>query len=159
MLNPFNFTISDMSPIFHYYPSRDGPIDSSWNASFSGSPDSTWAPGTLGVGVRSFLQRQHTFPDLFYLKTSAHRTTLPGASVRLDWLGTAIYLYGSASVGAYTIELDGATTKVETNMPELLFAKSGLTYGSHSLTLHVVLGTSTTSISGAIITVGMGETG
>jgi len=89
---------------------------------------------------------------------STHRTGLPGATVRLDWLGTAIYLYGEASLGAYTIQLDGVTTD-GTSAPGLLFAKSGLAYGSHSLTLRVVQGTSTTSISNAIITVGMGETG
>jgi len=54
MPNPFNFTISDTSPIFHYFPTQDGPIDSSWNASFSGSSDSTWVPESLGIGVRSF---------------------------------------------------------------------------------------------------------
>lgn len=77
----------------------------------------------------------------------------------MDWLGTAIYLYGDASVGAYTIELDGAATNIETSMQGLLFAKSGLTYGSHSLTLRVAQATSTTSILSAIITVGIGDTG
>jgi len=98
-------------------------------------------------------------PELFFLKTSAHRTTLPGASVRLDWIGTGIYLYGEASVGAYTIQLDGATADLGASAPGLLFSKSGLTYGPHTLILRVVLGTSTTSISNAIITVGMGEDG
>ena len=101
-----------------------------------------------------------TYPlNPFYLKTSAHRTTLPDASVRLDWIGTAIYLYGEATVGAYTILLDGSTADLGTSAPGLLFSKSGLTYGAHTLTLRVVQGTTTTSVSSAIITVGMGEAG
>jgi hypothetical protein len=41
-LAPVNFTLSDNSPLFQYYPSRDGPIDSSWNVTYSGSVDSQW---------------------------------------------------------------------------------------------------------------------
>src|SRR5258708_39651085 len=66
MPNPVNITILDTSPIFQYLPSQDGPINTSWNASFSGSPDSTSVPQAFGVGVRSFLSYL-TLPALFYL--------------------------------------------------------------------------------------------
>jgi hypothetical protein len=143
MPNPFNITILDTSPIFQYYPPKmvlSTPHGTPRSLVVQIQPGclSPWCWGEI------LLKRWHTLPELFYLKTSAHRTTLPGASVRLDWLGTAIYLYGDASVGAYTIELDGATTNCETSAPGLLFSKSNLTYGSHSLTLRVVQGTSTT---------------
>ena len=83
-----------------------------------------------------------------------------GASAELDWIGTAIYLYGEGSQNGYTIELDGTTTTQTPgvlNAPGLLFSQSGLTYGRHSLILRVVRTGAT--ISNATITVGMGEVG
>ena len=88
---------------------------------------------------------------------SSHSTTFAGASVRLDWIGTAVYLYGEGSQGGYTISLDGATpTSGSSNAPGLLFSQSDITYGPHYVVLTV--GQSVT-ISQAIITVGMGEVG
>ena len=83
-----------------------------------------------------------------------------GAWAELDWIGTAIYLYGEGSQNGYTIELDGILTTQTPgvlNVPGLLFSQSGLTYGHHSLVLKVVQSEAT--ISYAIITVGMGEVG
>jgi hypothetical protein len=83
-----------------------------------------------------------------------------GASARLDWIGTAVYLYGEGYDNGYTIELDGTQTSQTSGVlgaPGLLFSQSDLTYGPHSLVLKVVrLGA---TISNATITVGMGEVG
>jgi hypothetical protein len=82
---------------------------------------------------------------------------LAGASVRLDWTGTAIYLYGDATPGGYTITLDESQSNARPNAPGLLFSQTGLPYRPHSLVLNVISGT--TSISNATITVGMGDVG
>lgn len=48
-LTPYNFTISDQSPLFQYLP---GPIQSSWNVTYADNPDSEWAPNVfVGTGV------------------------------------------------------------------------------------------------------------
>lgn len=83
-----------------------------------------------------------------------------GASARLDWEGTAVYLYGEGSQDGYAIDLDGTQitqTPGVLGAPGLLFSQSGLVYGSHSLILTVVQ--SGAIISNAIITVGLGEVG
>ena len=80
-----------------------------------------------------------------------------GATAQLNWIGTAIYLYGEGSLSGYTIDIDGTTTPVS-NTPGLLFSQSGLTYGLHSLVLRVVQ-SGVIRISDATITVGMGEVG
>jgi len=88
MPNPFNITILDTSPIFQYLPSRDGPIDSSWNASFSGSPDSTWVPQSYGVGVRSFLSG-----GLPFLSSSTSRQVHIGQDLQAPqcaWIGLGL---------------------------------------------------------------------
>jgi len=89
-LTPYNFTISDQFPLFQYLPSRDGPIQSSWNVTYAGDADSTWVhDAVIGAGSRS------------------HRTTFVSASAQLDWIGTAVYLYGEGLPNVFTIELDG----------------------------------------------------
>jgi len=142
-LTPYNFTISDQSPLFQYLPFRDGPIQTSWNVTYAYDQDSTWAPDTfIGAGP------------------SSHRTQFVGASVQLDWVGTAVYLYGEGSQDGYTIELDGSWTNQTSTFlstPGLLFSQSNLTYGPHTLVLQVVKSGAT--ISNATITVGMGESG
>jgi hypothetical protein len=81
-----------------------------------------------------------------------------GATAQLNWIGTAIYLYGEGSSNEYTINIDGTTATLGvSNTPGLLFSQSGLTYGPHSLILRVVQSGAT--ISSAVITVGMGEVG
>ena len=89
---------------------------------------------------------------------SSHSTTFVGATAQLNWIGTAIYLYGEGSLSGYTIDIDGTTTTPASNTAGLLFSQSGLTYGSHSLVLKVVL-SGVIQISRATITVGMGEVG
>jgi hypothetical protein len=83
-----------------------------------------------------------------------------GASARLDWVGTAIYLYGEGYPDGYTIELDGTQhnkTSSFLSAPGLLFSQSNMTYGPHSMVLQVTQTGAT--ISNATITVGVGEVG
>jgi hypothetical protein len=84
---------------------------------------------------------------------------LAGASVLLDWLGTAVYLYGNASLGRYSTYLDGqrTVTNATVDTSRLLFTGTDLDYRPHSLVLVLVEGE--ISISNTIITVGMGELG
>ena len=88
---PFNLTLSSQAAVLHYSPARDGPIESGWNVTYSDSPDATYARQTLGRGA------------------NAHRTSVSGASVALDWVGTAVVVYGRAAAGevGYTIAVDG----------------------------------------------------
>ena len=100
------------------------------------------------------------FQLTFSNQPSSHSTTFLGASAQLDWIGTAVYLYGDASEGGYTIELDGnqtTPTSSVSDVPGLLFSQSDMTYGPHSLIFTVVQSGAT--IYNAIITVGMGEVG
>ena len=56
-LAPYNFTISDQSPLFQYpsLPFRDGPIQSSWNVTYAYDPDSAWALNLfVGAGVSHY---------------------------------------------------------------------------------------------------------
>jgi hypothetical protein len=85
--------------------------------------------------------------------------TYVGASIHLDWIGTAIYLYSDGSAAAYNTSTDGAQTKSEIYVSGLLFSKDGMNYRSHTMVLQVTQGIQLTSVSGAIITVGMGEQG
>ena len=106
-------------------------------------------PSVLTTGVHRNVRHQ----------PSSHRTTLAGASVELDWIGTAIYLYGDASAGSlgYTVQFDGVQSSNITISTGLLFSQSQLNYGPHSLVLMVVQGQ--VSISNSTITVGMGKIG
>ena len=156
-MNSYNFTLLDTSSPFLYLPAQDGPIDTSWNASFSESDDSTWLPQTIGAGVsQNGLQFHASFEPIIH-QVSSHRTSLKGASVHLDWIGTAIYLYGRAAPGGYTIRLDGNETTATPDATGLLFSQDELDYGPHSVALEVVEGE--ISITSAIITAGVGETG
>lgn len=83
-----------------------------------------------------------------------------GASVQLDWIGTAVYLYGEGPPNGFTIEVDGTQANQVSSFlsaPGLLFTQSNLSYGPHSLVLRVVQ--PEVSISNATITVGMGDAG
>ena len=76
----------------------------------------------------------------------------------IDWAGTAVWVYGSASKGSYSVAIDeGTEVTGEGDIGGLLFSQTGLPYGLHTIKLAVNGGQ--VSISGAIITVGMGAPG
>jgi hypothetical protein len=52
-LTPYNFTITDQSPLFQYFPFRDGAITDGWNVTYATES----IPGSLtriGAGVSNF---------------------------------------------------------------------------------------------------------
>lgn len=146
-LAPYNLTISDQSPTFHYLPYGDGDINGGWNVTYSGIPDSIYEFHTsqsIGQGI------------------STHRTAYVGASASIKWTGTAVYLVGASEGGGstYTTSIDGGPplTGAPNLEEELLVSYSGLKYGDHTLTLNVVE-PALVNISAAVITVGIGEPG
>ena len=165
-LTPYNFTITDQSPLFQYFPFRDGAIANGWNVTYASGLNSG-SSAQLGAEVRTLVGAGVSNSTIFWISSwivqcqpSSHTTTFVGASARLDWEGTAIYLYGEGSQDGYTIDLDGTQitqTPGVSGAPGLLFSQSGLAYGSHSLVLTVVQSGAT--ISNAIITVGLGKVG
>ncbi|KZT07455.1 uncharacterized protein LAESUDRAFT_772770 [Laetiporus sulphureus 93-53] len=139
----YNFSLTDQSPLLQYRPFRDGPLETSWNVSYSANTNLAWEPGD--------------YPDAF---VSSYTTQLVGASVELEWTGTAIWFYGLADPAAYDVQLDGssAIAGAGTNSSDgTLFSLTDLEYGLHSVTLTVVKAPVT--VLGATITVGLGETG
>ncbi|KZT69802.1 hypothetical protein DAEQUDRAFT_726112 [Daedalea quercina L-15889] len=140
-LLPYNVSLTDQSAIIRFFPHRDGAVDDNWNVTYSGSSFAKWSyDNTFGAGV------------------SSHRTTLVGAYILIDWAGTAVWLYGTGEKGSYSVRI-GQESLVEGqgDADGLLFSQTGLTYGLHTANLTVLAGE--VSITGAIITVGMGESG
>lgn len=87
-----------------------------------------------------------------------HRTTMIGASVQLNWTGTAVALHGIATAGSYSTSIDGGSSTISgSGTPStggVLFSYSGLDYGSHYITLNVIQ-SAPVSLTSAEITVGM----
>jgi hypothetical protein len=140
--SPYNITVNSQSPNFQYQPQRDGPIDQGWNVTYSRSNDSTYYPGQLGMGY------------------SSHRTSLPGAFVELDWSGTAVYVFGNAlAASAYNVTVDGALAEGARDLNgALLGSAKNLPYGQHRLRVATQDNT-TVSISGVVLTIGVGSDG
>ncbi|PCH44152.1 hypothetical protein WOLCODRAFT_76982 [Wolfiporia cocos MD-104 SS10] len=140
-LASFNISVTDQSPLFQYLPYRDGPLDTSWNVSYSANSPQEWAPDKF-----------------FRTSESSHTTYLNGASVQIEWTGTAFWLYGSADPGSYEIQVDGDQHTVGDGATDsILFGQTDLPYGWHSVNLTVV--DAPVSITGATLTVRMGEEG
>ncbi|KAF8915800.1 hypothetical protein CPB85DRAFT_1291849 [Mucidula mucida] len=141
--NAYNITVLDQSPTVVYSPYRDGPLDSSWRIIYSNSPESTYDATHNNENLSS--------------GTSLHSTTLSGASLKIDFKGTAIYLYGTGSADAYTTSLDGKDTSGSPS-DDLLASYTGLDYASHSLVLTTTQN-SQLNFTSALLTVGIGEAG
>ncbi|KAK7058654.1 hypothetical protein VNI00_002290 [Paramarasmius palmivorus] len=140
---PYNVTISSRTASILYSPTRDTSLDKGWNVTYSnGVKDVGWF-GKAGVGIGS------------------HSTTTAGATMKLSWVGTAIYLYGeSAKATSYGISVDGvdvfgSSPSGSSFEPGLLGLKTGLSYGSHTAELTVV-GGDKVRFQHAIVTIGMG---
>ncbi|KAJ7925098.1 hypothetical protein B0H13DRAFT_2314892 [Mycena leptocephala] len=115
----WNFTIDDNSPLFNYTPYADGSgagLTNGWEPWYSGSGFLTTVADP-GVG------------------DSYHRTSRDGASVNLEFYGTAIYLYGTTN-STYELVLDTKTVTMDEPMATgLLFSTSDLQEGTHSVSL------------------------
>lgn len=142
--NDYNITVSDQSPTISYTPYRDGDIASSWMVMYTNSPESTYDASHNTTNLSS--------------GTSLHTTTYQGASLEIQWKGTAIYVYGSGSVGAYTTTLDSDSDVEGAPSDGVLVSHTGLDYAVHTLTL-TTTSTSQLNFTSAILTVGIGEAG
>ncbi|KAG7096724.1 hypothetical protein E1B28_004137 [Marasmius oreades] len=144
MANLYNFSIPDSSPTFSYSPNREGEdVKSGWKSFYSNSPDSTY-------------DSTHQSPNN-PSGTSSHSTSMQGASFEISFMGTAVYIYGSATPGAYTTRLD---EKEAGGQPSngLLASYSGLAYKQHTFSLNVTQAQNLTIMSGTF-TVGVGDKG
>ena len=161
---PYNVSLTDQSAIIQFYPHREGPIDTQWNVTYSDSVFAKWSyDNTFGAGVSENFVILSMHEILIYpillIQTSLHRTTYVGATCIIQWAGTAVWVFGGTSNdGSYTVSIDDSTPfHGEGSVSGLLFSKTSLVYGLHIMNLTVTGGE--VSVSGATITVGMGDPG
>ncbi|THU77402.1 hypothetical protein K435DRAFT_702464 [Dendrothele bispora CBS 962.96] len=137
---PYNITLSSQTACsIRYDPAPGSAVNQTtgWMISYTdGVKDLGYGNG-VGVGV-----------DL-------HQTSLVNATMELDWTGTAVYLYGKADMGSYTISIDDEDIQAGEPMGGLLGSKSGLQYGSHKVKLRVI-GGNLVSFQYAEVTIGIG---
>ncbi|KAH9923856.1 uncharacterized protein B0H18DRAFT_450273 [Fomitopsis serialis] len=138
---PYNISFDDKSPLFYYLPYRGG---------YSSGPE----PMHYGTDHDSWYAYNTTTIE------SSFTTYAVNASVALQWAGTAVWLHGEANA-TYTITRSWNASKIAGEgtavVGGVLYSESGLPYGLNTLTLTVQEGPVT--ITGATITVGMGEPG
>ncbi|KAK7053008.1 hypothetical protein VNI00_004329 [Paramarasmius palmivorus] len=135
---PYNITVSSSAASLKYSPARDTRIEWGWNITYSdGVYNSPYGPQGIGSAI--------------------HRTTKSDSTIELNWVGTAVYLYGNATRFSYRITVDGVDIG-DTGGQGLLGSKTGLQYGEHSAVL-TALGGSTVSFWYADVTIGAGYPG
>ncbi|KAL0573124.1 hypothetical protein V5O48_008846 [Marasmius crinis-equi] len=145
MANPYNLSIPDNSPTFIYRPFREGEdIKAGWKSFYSNSPDSAYDSTHQNENKAS--------------GTSSHSTSMQGASFEITFKGTAIYVYGSGSGGAYTTTLDKRDAVNGNPGDGLLASYRELDYGPHTLSLNLTQGQSL-NVTSATVAVGIGKKG
>ncbi|KAJ7750231.1 hypothetical protein B0H16DRAFT_1887848 [Mycena metata] len=121
MSSLWNYTIDDASPFLTYLPYADG--------SNSGL-NKGWTPWYTKTG---YLVQNAAAGD----GDSYHITSLPGASVTLNFYGSAAFFYGTSNT-TYSVTVDNQPA-VSSEAPRsdlnLLFAINDLKEGTHSVTL------------------------
>ncbi|THU94145.1 hypothetical protein K435DRAFT_756748, partial [Dendrothele bispora CBS 962.96] len=122
MADLVQFDVDDLSPTVLYSPIRDTlstpNYSAGWNPLFN---KTSLAGAPLDTGN----------------STSTHVTSLDGASLQIQWKGTAIRLAGSTISGAsVNIQLDGEPHSSNTSTDsQTLYATNGLTDTNHTVTL------------------------
>lgn len=137
---PYNITITSQTASIVYSPYRDGDPTEGWNVSYSLGVKDTGFSVPQGVGVDS------------------HVTTHDGATMELNWVGTAVYLYGEASSASYSIDVDGSTLASSlASVPQggLLGSRTGLDYANHTVKL-TTRGSGQVAFQYADLTIGIG---
>ncbi|KAJ6598837.1 hypothetical protein DFH09DRAFT_1129364 [Mycena vulgaris] len=131
MSTSLNITVLDQSPMWNYFPSREGDSSSSWQSTWSGSPDSSYDATHVAVNIAQ--------------GTSAHTTSLRGASVQIDFVGLAVTIFGQGTAGAYTTTLDGGKEISGAPTGSVLATYGGLSDDEkHTITLKVTQNTALT---------------
>jgi hypothetical protein len=86
---------------------------------------------------------------------------MTGASLESDWIGTAVYLYGSAEPRSYTLFLDNG--QPQNGIPDtssgLLGKFEGLENKNHTIRLQVTDGASPVVFQEALLTIQLGDDG
>ncbi|EEB90681.1 hypothetical protein MPER_11078 [Moniliophthora perniciosa FA553] len=137
---PYNVTISSQAASLDYFPARDTTIDAGWNVTYSdGIQNIRYGPQGKGTACR--------------------QTSLLGARITFNWVGTAVYLYGNATSGSYKIRVDGSDiTDLPSGQGGVLGVKTGMPYSNHSVVL-IALGGGRVSFWYAEVTIGAGYPG
>ncbi|KAH7098958.1 hypothetical protein BKA62DRAFT_711426 [Auriculariales sp. MPI-PUGE-AT-0066] len=101
----YNVTLSASSPMFAYTPSRDGPPETTWNASYTGT--STWPlrPNGMGTGEIVSLPTGRAY----------RRTQAALSSVELRFHGTEFVLCFSANGATYSIDTNPKASVMTAN--------------------------------------------
>jgi len=157
---PYNLTLPSFSPVFTYLPYRDGGASLGWNSSYSDYSlvDALNNQAAVGGGY-------------FRGVGTAYRTTsYSGASVNLNFTGTAIYLCFSTE-GPSTFTVDGQQLPTTVNQGDAACAVYGsyatgiavaanLSLGMHTATLEGSGGsTGGMNFYGAVVTMEAGQPG
>ncbi|KAI0347726.1 hypothetical protein BDW22DRAFT_1349787 [Trametopsis cervina] len=117
----WNTTLDDTSSLLAFSPYSDGAASGGWASYFSGAGYFNGQGGEDSQG-----------------QPSLHITSFPGASVSLQFTGTAVYLYGTSNCTSYSVTLDGEPVDAPpTSSSEdgVLFWKDGLAPDTHAVTL------------------------
>jgi hypothetical protein len=105
---PYNITVTDQSPTIKYSPSRYGADPAqTWNVSYDAQTWSDFERGAIRSG------------------TSDHWSVQVGATATFGFKGTAVYIYGGASVGDATVSV-GSEDITQTGGGGYLAWKRGL---------------------------------
>jgi hypothetical protein len=91
---------------------------------------------------------------------SVRSTTFVGAKIEIDWVGTAVRLYGVAAPSTYRLSLDGR--RLQDGQPGsdgTLGGYDGLDNTNHTVAIEVVKGLSEVRFSHARLTLQLGKAG
>ncbi|KAL0576542.1 hypothetical protein V5O48_005434 [Marasmius crinis-equi] len=137
----YNITLSSQTASIKYRPYRDGDMASGWNVTYSYGTRDTGYGKPQGIGV------------------DYHQTTLDGASLELNWTGTAVYLYGNGSSDCFNITVDDQVEKTfDAPHGGLLGEITGLHAGSHTVRL-TARGGKKIAFQYAQVTIDLGSSG
>ncbi|KAJ6568718.1 hypothetical protein B0H19DRAFT_1065528 [Mycena capillaripes] len=124
-MSTLNITVTDQSPSWIYNPSREGVSSSSWQSSWTGAPDSNYDSTHKTTNVAA--------------GASSHFTTLAGAQVQIDFVGSAVSLYGQGTAGAYSTTLDSGNFITGSPVGSMLATYGGLNATTkHTLVLKAI---------------------
>ncbi|KAK1222560.1 hypothetical protein PQX77_014585 [Marasmius sp. AFHP31] len=139
---PYNLTVSSWTASLLYYPPRDSDTKASdgWELFY---PSVDPGPG----------QRQGRGAD-------THKSTKAEASVTFNWLGTAIYVYGTSRKESYKFSVDGQDVGQTFDVQQggLLGSMTDMQYKEHDAKLEVVGGEGL-AFQYADLTIGLGYPG
>ncbi|KAK1221982.1 hypothetical protein PQX77_015199, partial [Marasmius sp. AFHP31] len=139
---PYNLTIPSQTASLYYYPPRgaNSTASNGWELWYSAIDPPDW-------------RRQGKGADF-------HKSTKAGAFVTFNWLGTAIYVYGTGTRESYKFSVDGQDIGQTFDVQQggLLGSMTGMEYKEHSATLKVVGGEGL-SLQYADLTIGLGYPG